>query len=98
MNPLTQKQKKTLKQIAHSRKPSVLLGSAGLTDNILASLDEALQRHELVKVKVTAGDRVERDKIIQTLLENSKSELVQRVGNIATLFRRNPQNVVIRFK
>ena len=98
MNPLTQKQKKTLKQIAHSRKPIVLLGSAGLTENILASLDEALQRHELVKVKVTAGDRAERDNIIQTLLENSKAELVQRVGNIATLFRRNPQNVVIRFE
>ena len=98
MNSLTQKQKKTLKQIAHSRKPIVLLGSAGLTENILASLDEALQRHELVKVKVTAGDRAERDNIIQTLLENSKAELVQRVGNIATLFRRNPQNVVIRFK
>jgi RNA-binding protein len=98
MNPLTQKQKKILKQIAHSRKPIVLLGSAGLTDNILASLDEALQRHELVKVKVAAGDRTERDNIIQTLLENSKSELVQRVGNIATLFRRNPQNVVIHFK
>jgi RNA-binding protein len=98
MNPLTQKQKKILKQIAHSRKPIVLLGSAGLTDNILASLDEALQRHELVKVKIAAGDRTERDNIIQTLLENSKSELVQRVGNIATLFRRNPQNVVIHFK
>ena len=98
MNPLTPKQKKTLKQLAHNRKPVVMLGSAGLTDNILASLDEALQRHELVKVKVAAGDRDERDRIIQALVESSKAELVQRVGHIATLFRRNPQNVVVRFK
>jgi len=98
MNSLTQKQKKILKQLAHSRKPIVLLGAAGLTDNILASLDEALQKHELVKVKISASDRTERDEIIQQLLKSSKSELVQRVGNIATLFRRNPQNVVIRFK
>jgi len=95
---LTPKQKKTLKQLAHSRKPVVLLGSSGLTDNVLAALHEALQRHELVKVKITAGDRDERDKIIQTLVEQSKAELVQRVGHIATLFRRNPQNVVVRFK
>ena len=95
---LTPKQKKTLKQLAHSRKPVVQLGSAGLTESVLTALDEALQRHELVKVKIAAADRDDRDKIIQILVENSKAELVQRVGNIATLFRRNPQNVVIRFK
>lgn len=95
---LNNKQKKQLKQIAHDRKPIVMLGSNGLTDAIFAALEEALKRHELVKVKIAAGDRDERDKIIQDMLAQSKAELVQRVGNIATLFRRNPQNVVIRFK
>jgi RNA-binding protein len=95
---ITPKQKKTLKQLAHKRKPLVQIGASGLTDNVLAALDEALLKHELVKVKIAAADRDERDRIIQALVEHSKADMVQRVGNIATLFRRNPQNVVIRFK
>jgi RNA-binding protein len=94
---LKEKQKKTLRGLAHSRKPVVLMGNAGLTDGVLAALDEALLIHELVKVKVAAEDRQERDKIIQTMLERSNAELVQRVGHIATLFRRNPENPVITF-
>lgn len=92
---LKEKQKKTLRGLAHSRKPVVLMGNAGLTDGVLAALDEALLIHELVKVKVAAEDRQERDRIIQTMLERSNAELVQRVGHIATLFRRNPENPVI---
>ncbi|HEY5734103.1 MAG TPA: ribosome assembly RNA-binding protein YhbY [Gammaproteobacteria bacterium] len=92
---LKEKQKKTLRGLAHSRKPVVLMGNAGLTDGVLAALDEALLIHELVKVKVAAEDRQERDKIIQTMLERSNAELVQRVGHIATLFRRNQENPVI---
>ena len=92
---LKEKQKKTLRGLAHSRKPVVLMGNAGLTDGVLAALDEALLIHELVKVKVAAEDRQERDRIIQTILERSNAELVQRVGHIATLFRRNPENPVI---
>jgi RNA-binding protein len=92
---LKEKQKKTLRGLAHSRKPVVLMGNGGLTDGVLAALDEALLIHELVKVKVAAEDRQERDKIIQTMLERSNAELVQRVGHIATLFRRNPEKPVI---
>lgn len=95
---LKEKQKKTLRGLAHSRKPVVLMGNAGLTDGVLAALDEALLIHELVKVKVAAEDRQERDRIIQTMLERSNAELVQRVGHIATLFRRNPENPVIRLQ
>jgi RNA-binding protein len=92
---LKEKQKKALRKIAHSRKPVVLMGNAGLTEGVLAALDEALDTHELVKVKVAAGDRTERDQIVLKLVEHSESELIQRVGNIATLFRRNPSKPVI---
>ena len=92
---LNEKQKKTLRGIAHSRKPIVLLGNAGLTPGVLSALDEALLKHELVKVKVTATDRKERDNIIQQMTEHSGAELIQRIGHIATLFRPNPENPVV---
>jgi RNA-binding protein len=92
---LNEKQKKTLRGIAHNRKPIVSLGNAGLTPGVLSALDEALLKHELVKVKVTAADRKERDNIVQQMTEHSGAELIQRIGHIATLFRPNPEKPVI---
>jgi Predicted RNA-binding protein containing KH domain, possibly ribosomal protein len=42
-------------------------------------------------VKVSVGDRDERDAVIDTLLAQTGAELVQRIGNMAVLFRRNPE-------
>jgi len=44
-------QKKFLKGRAHGLKPVVFLGQKGLTDNLIDSIHEALDTHELVKVK-----------------------------------------------
>jgi RNA-binding protein len=95
---LTDKQKKLLKGLAHHRKPIVMMGSNGLTQAVLAALEEALQKHELVKVKIAAGDRDERDRVIGDMIKATRTELVQRVGNMATVFRRNPQNPVVQLK
>lgn len=92
---LNEKQKKSLRGLAHTRKPVVMVGSAGLTDNVLAALDEALLRHELVKVKVSVGDREERDRAITSMTAHAKAELIQRIGNMAVFYRRNPEEAVI---
>jgi len=87
--PLSEKQKKHLRRLAHPQKPIVLLGNAGLTDNVTSELDRALLRHELVKVSARVGDRESRDQILATLAERTVSELVQRVGNIGIFYRKN---------
>ena len=81
--------------MAHKLKPVVMLGNAGLSSGVLGALEEALLKHELIKVKVASGDRGERDEIIQQMVASSEAELIQRIGNIATLYRRNPEKPVI---
>jgi RNA-binding protein len=44
----------------------------------------------LIKVRVNAADRDSRTTLIAQICSALGSELVQRVGHIATLFRRNP--------
>ena len=88
---LTEPQKKTLRGLGHHLKPVVMIGDAGATDNVRAELDGALDRHELVKVSVRVGDRAARDAVIRDLAEQSGSALVTRIGNVALLFRRNPE-------
>ena len=87
----TEQQLKHLRGLAHKLKPVVMVGQHGLKETILEEIENALEFHELIKVKISVGDRDMRDEIIETILEDSRATLVQRVGNMATLFRRNPK-------
>ncbi len=90
MSMITQKQRHWLKQQAHHLKPVVMLGQHGLTEAVLREIRIALDYHELIKVKVSAGDRDERGQLIALILQETDAELVQRVGNTASFYRHNP--------
>lgn len=88
---LTLKQKKSLRNSAHSLKPVVIIGQHGLTDNVLAEIELALDHHELIKVRVNAADRQARGELVERIRETTGSDLVQRIGHIAVFYRRNPE-------
>ncbi len=81
---------KQLKALAHKLKPIVTVGQHGMKDSINEELEIALDFHQLVKLKVNLGDRDARDELIAELSRKHKAELVQRIGNIAVLYRKNP--------
>ena len=84
---LTEKQKKHLRGLAHAREPVVLIGQSGLSPAITGELDTALGAHELVKVRARVGDRDQRDSIFAELARQTRSALVQRIGNVAVFYR-----------
>jgi RNA-binding protein len=86
--PLSEKQKKHLRRLAHPMSPIVMLGNAGLTDGVAAELDRALTDHELVKVSARLGDRAERNEALEQLASRTVSELVQRIGHVGVFYRR----------
>jgi RNA-binding protein len=90
MSPLTEKQKRHLRGLGHKLKPVVMIGAQGFTSAVSNELDLALARHELLKVRISAGDREARDRLITQLCDEAAAQLVQRIGNIALLYRRNP--------
>ena len=61
---LTTKQKQYLKGLAHHLNPVVMLGGNGLTEGVLVEIDNALNHHELIKVKVAGADRDTKQLII----------------------------------
>ena len=85
---LSEKQKKYLRRLAHPLDPIVMLGNAGLTDNIVKETDRALNDHELIKISARVGDRDARDAALSSLVGQTSSELVQRIGNVGVLYRR----------
>lgn len=92
---LSNPQKRYLRGLAHDLKPVILVGAKGITDNLVAETGLAIERHELIKVRVAAGDRELRDLWIGELCERAQSALVARIGNIAVLYRRSQDNPLI---
>jgi RNA-binding protein len=96
---ITAAQKRYLRGLAHPLKPILQVGGKGVTDALVAELDVALERHELLKAKVAAEDRDTRDAWIAELAQRSGAALVQRVGHTVTLYRASqekPQIVLPR--
>jgi RNA-binding protein len=89
---LSQAQKRHLRGLAHARKPVVWIGQHGVTDGVRRELETALAAHELIKVSVRVGDRVKRDALVAGLAAALGAELVQRIGNVVTLYRANPDD------
>lgn len=87
--PLTQEQKKQYKSIGHHLKPVLTVADNGLTEGVLAELERALGDHELIKIKVNILDRESRPEAIAELCKAGKAELVQVIGKMALLYRKN---------
>ena len=91
MTPLTGTQRKYLRGLAHGRKPLVLIGQHGLTETVVAFIDDALARHELIKVKFNEFKEKEQKQAIGArIAEATASEMVGMVGHTAIFFRRQP--------
>ena len=84
--PLTNAAKRDLKARAQRLEPVVKIGHAGVTPEFLASLDRALNDHELVKIRFT-DFKEEKKTLAPMIAEKTGSALVARVGNVAVFFR-----------
>ncbi|KTC76881.1 YhbY family RNA-binding protein [Legionella brunensis] len=84
--------RQSLKAKAHHLKPVVLLGAKGLTPAIVEETNVALLAHELIKVKINGVEKEERQMIAADLCGQLTAELVQLIGNIAIIYRKNEEN------
>jgi RNA-binding protein len=89
MTTLTNKQIRHLRSLAHDTKPVVIVGDKGLTQSVVDEICNALETHELIKVKIRTDDRDERQSMIDSIVKKTNAEKIQRVGHIVTLFKRN---------
>ncbi|AWL11516.1 RNA-binding protein [Saliniradius amylolyticus] len=84
---LSTKQKQYLKGLAHSLKPVVQLGNNGLTEGVVAEIDQALSHHELIKVKIPTEDKQEKQLIADAIVRETQGVNVQIIGHTLVLYR-----------
>ena len=94
---LNNKQNRFLRARAHSLKPVVLIGGAGLTDNVINEINHALEDHELIKIRVNADDRDDKKTMIEQISRQTESEMVQTIGHIGIFYRQNEKDPKISF-
>ena len=82
--------KKRLRAEAHSQKPVIMIGQAGLTPAVLAEIEIALDCHELLKVRIRA-EREDRKTIGDEIVAATGAEMIQMIGQIAVIYRPNPE-------
>ncbi|MCH8533016.1 MAG: YhbY family RNA-binding protein [Saccharospirillum sp.] len=101
--PLSPDQKKHYRAIGHELNPLVIIADKGLTENVLAEIERALNDHELIKIKVNIADRDAKSAAIAAVCAQTGATLVQSIGRVALILRRvktpNPKlSNLVRFK
>lgn len=94
---LTGKQRSYLKGLAQQLEPTVYIGKADLTDNIIKSIDDNLAKNEMVKCQIQEGSLLDPQDTCSKLAEQLKAEFVVAIGKRFVLYRRarDPKNVKI---
>jgi RNA-binding protein len=93
---LSKKQTKFLRARCHNLSPVVLMGQKGLTEEVLNEIDIALTHHELIKIKLSADDRQQRQQLAAEICNKTHSEEVQSIGKTLSIYRVNPDKAVIQ--
>jgi RNA-binding protein len=91
---LNNKQRASLKSLAHPLKPIIIVGKKGITDALVLELERALNDHELVKVRFHEYDDLKED--AADLANRAGAEVVGVQGKVATLYLAHPEEPRIK--
>lgn len=92
---LTGKQRAKLKKLAHKEQSIINIGKNSVTDELVNAIDEALEKRELIKIKILNNNLDDPDYIIKTILEKLNAEFVSYIGNIVTIYRQSEEKKIV---
>ncbi len=86
---LTPKNRATLKSLANGLNPTVILGKGELKDTTIEAINNGLEAHELIKIRILNTQGEETKDLAAEITKLTKSELVAIIGRTILLFKRN---------
>ena len=89
---ITSKQRSYLRSLAHNIDPTVYIGKAGVTDNVIKEIEQCLEARELVKIKLQEGAELDAKTAANELAPGLRAEFVQAIGRKFTLYRESKEN------
>lgn len=96
MSEIAGKDRRALRALGHHLKPVVQIGQQGITVGVLDATMQALDDHELIKVKVLESCPLDRHEAATQLAEETGAELAQVLGRTFLLYKPNPKEPKIQ--
>jgi RNA-binding protein len=84
---LNTKQISHLRGLAHKLNPVVMIGNNGLTETVLREIENSLNAHELIKIKVFGDDRALRVSMLEDICKSTGAIAVHHIGKQLVIYR-----------
>lgn len=84
---ITSKERSKLLALSNKINTSVFVGKFGLTESVLAQIDEMLNDHELIKIGIQKNADFSAKEIIRPICEELNAEPVHAIGNKVIVYR-----------
>ena len=86
---ITSKQRSYLRTLANTLQPIFQLGKAGVEENFLKQINEALESRELIKIKVLNNSGLTAREASDIISEAIGAEAVQSIGSKCVFYKRS---------
>ena len=84
---ITSKQRSKLKSIAATLSPITQIGKGGITDNLLKTLSDALDAHEIIKVNILETADMDARNLAENVADLLDAVPVAVIGRKAIFYR-----------
>lgn len=93
---LNSRQRAQLRGMANDYETILQVGKLGLSDNTVKQVDDALEKRELIKLRVLETCPLTSREAADQLAEATKSDVVQVIGSRFILYRESKDNKTIK--
>ena len=90
---LSQQDIRGLKSRLHQLRPAVVIHHNRLDNWTYQNIDLALDSNELIKIRTRIGNSEELRKVAHNICASLKATLIQTVGQIIAIYRKNPEEI-----
>ena len=92
---ITSKQRAYLRGLANTMQPIFQIGKGGIEEAFLKQLEDALEKRELIKIKVLENSGLDAREASNEICEEIGCEGVQAIGSKIVLFKQSKKKPTI---
>lgn len=89
---ITTKQRSYLRSLANNMDPIFQVGKAGIEENFLTQIDQALEARELIKIKALNNSGITAREASEIICEELGCEGIQAIGSKLVIYRKSSKN------
>ena len=88
------KQRSYLKSLANNIEPILQIGKNGLTEDVIKSIDEALEARELIKINLLNNSLLETKEAAHEICSKLNAEYIQSIGNKIVIYKESEDKII----